>query len=88
MECLIADVRRKNKNKETGSDSGMVGKQKYRLLYLAYRVKRILQREAFRFEPASQLDSQSDSAEDNNELSIEKRKRNATGSKRLNVILM
>ena len=78
--CLsgMFDFRRWKKNKDIGSDSEMEGKQKCRLLSSVCkqkcrllssvcRVKQILQQEAFRFEPASQLDSIINSAEDDEE---------------------
>ena len=67
----MLDCRRSKKIKETWSDIEMGGKQKRRLLSSACWLKPILQREAFRFEPASQPESEFDSVEDNKELCIE-----------------
>ena len=67
--CLsgMFDCWRWKKNKDIGSDSEMEVKQKCPLLSSVCWVKQILQREAFRFELASQLDSIINSAEDDEE---------------------
>ena len=71
FDCRRSTKKQRDRVTDRQGDGRQSGKQKCRFLSSACWVKRILQREAFRFEPASQLDSQSDLAEDDEELSIE-----------------